>query len=478
MSRVPNPIKGIILGVGLILVRLGLMTEERARRTTDLAWPRIVTGLARMSKNAVDVAMVGIAVGGAAIAGVGIASPFWGFAFALGGGIAAGTIAMVSQRYGADAYEELGLAIRSSAVLTVGLTLPIALLFFTFPERILSLISTDPAVITQGTIYLRYISLGIPFAALNLIGSRALVGMDDAYTPMVLRAVGAVANIGFNAVLIFGLGMGVMGAAFGTVLANILVTCGFAVGLIRGGAPLAGSFPVTIDPGGRYLDHVMMWDLLTIGLPAMGRSLVWTVAELPMYGILDIFGQEILSAYVIVRRIWGLMNTPGWGFGLASSSLVGQSLGVGDETTAEAFGREIIRLSVGVFLVSALIVAIFADQIVWLFVDDPAEVNLAVATNLLYVACLSIVFRAVSVVVAGALDGSGDTRWTFMAQIVGMFGVAIPLVYVGATTPLGLWGLYLAFLAESVVPAALNYYRFKTGKWKVISRSYRPASAD
>ena len=353
-----------------------------------------------------------------------------------------------------------------------------ALVFFLIPEQILQLISSDPETIHYGSIYLRYVSFGIPFAALSLIASRTLVGADDAYTPMVLRAVGAVANIALNAVLIFGLDMGVMGAALGTVLSNVIVTAGFAIGLVRGRTPLAGTFPVTVDPRGDYLDFEVMWDLITIGLPAIGRSLVWTLAELPMYGLLDIFGQEILSAYVIARRIWGIMNTPGWGFGLASSSLVGQELGTGDEKTAESYGREILYHSIGIYILSALIVAIFADQIVWLFVDDPTEVNLAVATTLLYAACISIVFRAIAVVMAGALDGSGDTRWTFMSQLVGMFGVAIPLVYLGATTPLGLWGLYLAFFAEAGVPAALNYYRFRSGKWKVISRSYRPESTD
>lgn len=454
------------------------MSEDRARRTTNLAWPRIVTGLARMSKSAVDVAMVGVAVGGAAIAGVGIASPFWGLAFALGGGIAAGTIALVSQRFGAEAWDELGRAVRASAVLTLIITLPVVLIFIAIPHHILGLISTDPSTIEQGSIYLRYISLGIPFAGLNLIASRTLVGADDAYTPMVLRAVGAVANIVLNAILIFGFGMGVMGAALGTVLANIIISGGFAFGLVAGWAPLAGKFPITVDPRGSYFDGQMMWDVVTIGLPVIGRSLVWTLAELPMYGLLDIFGQEVLSAYVIARRIWGLMNTPGWGFGLASSSLVGQELGVGNETTAEAYGREIIRLSVGVYLVAALLVALTADQAVWLFIDDPGEVNIEVAVNLIYAACVAIILRSVAVVSAGALDGSGDTGWTFMAQLVGMFGCAIPLVYLGATTPLGVWGLYLAFLAESGVPATLNYYRFRTGKWKIISRSYRPESDD
>ncbi len=350
--------------------------------------------------------------------------------------------------------------------------------FLLVPEAILSLISSDAAVIEQGGIYLRYISVGVPFAALNLVGSRTLVGVDDAYTAMVIRAGGAVANIGINAVLIFGVGMGVMGAALGTVFANVLVTGWFVLGLTTGRAPLAGTFPLTVNPRGEYVNGRMMVDLVTIGLPVIGRRLAWSLAELPMFGILDMFGQEILSAYVIARRIWGLLSTPGWGFGLAASSLVGQELGTGAEETAEAYGREIIRFAVATYFLTALGVAIVAEPVVLLFVDDPAEVAIQVAVGLVYAACLAAVVRAIGGTAAGALDGSGDTRWTFMSQAIGMFGAAIPLVYLGATTALGIWGLYLASLAEAGVPAALNYYRFNSGEWKAISQAYRPDLPD
>lgn len=102
MERIPNPVRLVVYWVGLALVRTGLIDQERACRTTDLAWTRIVTGLVRMSKNAIDVAIVGIAIRTSAITGVGFASSFWGIAFALGGGVASGTIALVSQAYGAD----------------------------------------------------------------------------------------------------------------------------------------------------------------------------------------------------------------------------------------------------------------------------------------------------------------------------------------------------------------------------------------
>ncbi|MDG5820938.1 MATE family efflux transporter [Natronococcus sp. A-GB7] len=498
MVRSPNPIRLVILWIGLALARFGLISSERARRTTNLAWPRVLTGLARMSKNAVDVAMVGVAVGSTAIAGVGFAAPFWGLAFAIGGGVAGGTIALVSQRYGAEAFDSLGQAVRSSAVLVVLLTLPVTALFWTYPTELISIIGNDPETISQGATYLQIVGLGVPFAGLNLIGSRTFVGMDDAWTPMVVRAGGAAANIGLNAVLIFGLGLGVAGAALGTVLANVVVTATFAIGLTAGWLPGIGTFPFSVDPFGGYFHGETIRDLTSIGLPVMGTKSVWTVAEFPMLAIVALFGPQVVAAYVIARRIWGLMNTPGWGFGLAASSLVGQELGNGREGTAERYGREIVLFAVAVYVVAAAIVFAFAEPIVLAFTDDPAELSVPTAVALIYAACLAIVLKGISTGAEGALKASGDTRWPFYSQLVGMFGLAIPLAYLGAagltvpsatipilglSTPgvsipaLGLTGLYLAFIAETAAPAAINYYRFSTGRWKAISRGYRPGAA-
>ena len=471
--RRSNPVKLVILYIGLALVRAGLIEPERARRTTDLAWPRIITGIARMSKNAVDVAMVGIALGSAAIAGVGFAGPFWGLAFSIGGGIAAGTIALVSQRYGAEHFGDIDQAVRSSTAIVVALTLPVVAVFWLFPTELISLLSNDAEAIAFGASYLQIVALGVPFAALNLIGSRVFIGVDDAHTPMILRTGGALANIVLNAVLIFGLGLGVVGAALGTVLSNVVVTGAFAAGLVAGRLPGLGTLPVRIDPRGSYVDADIR-QLVGIGTPVIGRNLVWTVAEFPLLVIVALFGSEVVAAYVIARRIWGLMNTPGWGFGLASSSLVGRELGNGHEETAEAYGREIVRFAVAVYLVSAGIVFAFAEPIVVMFVGDGSAPVVPIAVSLVSAACVAIVLQGVSGAAAGPLDASGDTNWPFYSQALGLFGVAIPLAYVGATTSLGLYGLYLAFLAETTVPAVLNYYRFQSEEWKQVSRSYRP----
>ena len=117
---------------------------------------------------------------------------------------------------------------------------------------------------------------------------------------------------------------------------------------------------------------------------------------------------------------------------------------------------------------------VFADPIVGLFVDNPADPAIPIAVSMVSVSCFAIVFQGIASGASGPLDASGDTKWSFYSQFAGMFCVSVPVAYLGATTPLGIWGLYLSFAGETVVPAALNYYRLASGKWKVVSRSYRP----
>ncbi len=479
MARFPNPVRLVILAIGLALARAGLVERKHVHRTTDLAWPRIVTGLARMSKNAVDVAFVGLAVGPSAIAGVGFATPYWGIAFSLGGGFAGGTIALVSQRYGAEAFDELGQAIRSSAALVLAVTIPVACVFWLFPTELVSLMTSNERTVELGARYLRILSVGVPFAGLNLIGSRIYIGMDDSWTPMLVRSGGAISNIVLSGVFVFAFGWGVAGAALGTVLANVVVTGTFASGLVAGRLPGAGELPVQVNLVAKYVERDTIRQLVRIGLPVVGRNLVWTVAKFPMLAIVALFGQNVVAGYVISRRIWGLMNTPGWGFGLASSSLVGQELGSGDERAAEGYARDVIVFAVATYAVAAVIVFAFTEPIVVSFVGDSTDPSVPYAVALVHASCVAVLAQGVKGAAAGPLDASGDTRWPFYSQVVGMFGCAIPVAYLGATTSFGIVGLYLSFVAETTIPASINYYRFSTGKWKAISREFRPGvSAD
>ncbi|WP_408957016.1 MATE family efflux transporter [Natrinema sp. 74] len=482
---VPNPFRWLLLAVGYLLARFRVIDPRRVEQTTDLAWPRIVTGLARMSKSAADVAMVGIAIGPAAIAGVGLATPYWGVAFGIGGGVAGATISLVSQRYSGGTAASLSRAVTTSGLVVIAGLVPLAILYGAAPERLIALVGSDDAAIAYGADYLRVVALGVPFAGLNLIASRTLVGADDAWTPMVLRAGGAIVNVGINAVLLFVLETGVVGAAIGTVVANVLVLTAFVTGFTVGRLPLIGAFPVTLDVSRPFATAEDVHDVLAIGTPLVCTNGARRAAQFPLLAIVALFGPNVLAAYVVARRVRDLMDTPGWGFSLASSSLVGQELGAGDERDADTYGREILWFGTVVYVVSGAIVLIFAEQVGRLFVDDPSILPLV--TAFIAVACVSVVFRGVSSGATGPLRASGDTRWPFYGQVLGLYVFALPVAALGAMSvplpfleaiaPLGIGALYVALILETLVPAVVTYYRFTAGHWKAISRSYRPDSA-
>lgn len=427
-----------------------------------------------MSKATADVAMVGMALGAPAIAGVGYGVPFWTMAFMVGGGLAGGTISLVSQRFGADRPEAVSVAVWASAALAVVATLPLVVLFWTIPEPLIRLIGTGDAAIAYGADYLKVCSLAMPFAALNLVGSRALVGANDARTPMLIRAGGAVANIAVNAMLIFVLDLGVVGAALGTVLGNVAATLAFAYALLRGRFPFVGHLPFRLRLSGPRWDAGTARHLVRIATPLALRNMAQNGGQFPMLAIVGLFGPNVVAAFVIALRIRALMNTPGWGFGLASSSLVGQALGTRAEDTADAYARDALRFTVTVYAgVAAVVFACAAPLSAW-FVQDAAIVP--TTTFLVRATCGSVVLWGMMNGAMGPLRASGDTRWPFYAQVVGLGVCALPAAYIGATTSLGLWGLGTALVLETGVPAAIVYARYRTGSWKRISRANRQAA--
>lgn len=469
-----NPVRAVIEGLGALLGRIGLIDPDRAHRISELAWPRIVTGLARMSKATADVAMVGLALGASAIAGVGYGVPYWTLTFMIGGGIAGGTISLVSQRYGADRSEKIDVAVKVSAALAFVAMLPLVVLFVWMPEPLIRLIGTGDEAVQYGTRYLRVVSIAMPFSALNLIASRALIGADDAWTPMVVRAGGAAANIGINAILIFGLGLGVVGAALGTVLGSIGGTMLFAWALTTGRLPLVGPVPIHIDWSAPHWSVSDLRHLLHISTPLALRKIAQSGGQFPMLAIVGLFGPNVVAAYVVALRVRALMNTPGWGFGLASSSLVGQALGPGRVEEADVYARDTLRFTVTAYALVGVIVFAAARPISTIFVQDPSTV--AATVGLVRATCVSVILWGVMNGSMGPLRASGDTRWPFYGQILGLFGFALPVAYIGATTAVGFWGLYGSLILETGVPAAIVYYRYRTDRWKRIGHAYRSAA--
>jgi putative MATE family efflux protein len=237
-----------------------------------------------------------------------------------------------------------------------------------------------------------------------------------------------------------------------------------------------GASPVALSISGPQFDFGLTRQLVRVSTPLVARRLAEGIVSFPLLAIADSFGAEAVAALEVGRRVRNLANTITWGFSIAASTLVGQRLGRGEETDAAAFAREIIRLSLVVYLFVAAGVAVFAEPIAGIFVDDPTAVSLT--TRFVIVAAISVIPLGLGGSITGVLRGAGDTRIPFYATLFGLYVCALPVAYLGTITSLGVIALYIALVVETTVPAAITLWRVRTGRWKTVSRSYRPSTTD
>ena len=460
------------------LASAGVIDEPRLHATVDLAWPRIVTGFAIMSKRTVDLALVGIVIGPAAVAGLTLANAFWLVAKLLAIGLAGGTVSLVSQNYGGGDIDRASTVVRLSVVLSIAVGVPVAVIFGVAAEPLVDLLGEDPASIGYGATYLAVVAPGLLFEYLNLIASRTYAGVSDTVTPMAVRAGGGIANIALSATFVLGFDMGVAGAALGTAVATGLVTVVFAWGMLgRNYARGWGASPVPLTRSGTWLDIGLLRQIARVSAPLVARRAAQGLVVFPLLAIAATFGPVAVAAIGVGRQVRSLLGSFSWGFSIAASTLVGQELGAGAEGEAEAYGWGIVRLSAVVYVMVAAVVVAFGDPIAGIFVNDPASRDLS--AQFVRVAAASVVALGIDGSITGALRGAGDTRVPFLAALAGLYLVALPLAWLGTVVPaLGITGLLLALLAETAVPMVVNLRRFRSNRWKVISRDYRPSAGD
>jgi Na+-driven multidrug efflux pump len=174
---------------------------------------------------------------------------------------------------------------------------------------------------------------------------------------------------------------------------------------------------------------------------------------------------------------------PAWGYSTASSTLVGQSIGAGDEEEATDYGWQTLRIALGTQVLIAALIILLARPITLAF--DTRYVGLTV--EFVRIFGLGVAGFSVSRTMRGALRGAGDMRWPFYGGLVGTYLVRLPLgaiaVPAGAAVltiggvsidpgyGFGLGAIYAAILADMYVRAGFNVVRFWSGKWKQVARS-------
>jgi putative MATE family efflux protein len=434
---------------------------EDRRRIIALAWPAVLANLMYTVVSLIDLIMVG-SLGAEAVAAVGLGGLLIWVSYGVMASVATGTTALVARFIGAGEKRNSEKVLAQSFVLVAGFSIFITASALIYSEKILVFIGAERVVAELGGIYLRAVFLATVFIFLSFVAEGALRGAGDTKTPLKIDLIINGINLCLDYLLIYGnFGfpkLGVLGAGIASASA-------FTVGaLLYFMVLMSRKYVLSFELSDLAIDFGMMRRILRIGVPSSMEKLIMSGSMTVYASIIVGFGTIPLAAHQIGLRIEALSFMPGIGFAVAATALVGQNLGANERKKAYAMGWETSKLCAGLMSLIGVILFLFPHGFILLFTRDEGVLELGVLY--LRLVAISQPALALTFVLAGALNGAGDTRWVMYTTIFGLWFFRLPLAYfLGITLGYGVFGAWIAMIIDIFVRSLALGYRFKSKKW-------------
>lgn len=367
-----------------------------------------------------DTAMVGH-LGGTPLAGLGLASAVLQTIIGLMVFLAYATTPAVARRVGLG--DERG-AVASGIDglwLALGLGTALAAVGWWAAPALVGMFGASTAVTAEASVYLSISMAGLPAMLVVFAATGLLRGLQDTRTPLWVAGIGFTANIGLNAVFIYGLGWGIAGSAVGTVIAQWGMVAVYLVVIARHAARV-GASPWPHHAGVLRGAASGGWLFLrTVSLRAALLLATWAATSL---------GPDELAAYQVAITLYFTLGFALDALAIAAQALIGKGLGAGDLVQVRAVLRRCLQWGAGAGVLLGALVIATAWVLPAVFTSSP-EVA-ALLPPALVVLGLSAPLGGIVFVLDGVLIGAGDARylaWTGLVNLAVFVPLALGVVW-------------------------------------------------
>ncbi len=430
-----------------------------------LAWPSALESILISLIGAVDTMMVS-ALGTSAIAAVGLTNQPKMILLSIIFSLNTAITAIVARRKGQNDPESANSTLRQGVMISAGVSALLSSLGFIFAKPLMLFAGANADTLEMSIAYFRIIAISVFFNAVCMTINAAQRGAGNTRISMKTNILSNVVNVIFNFLLIegrFGFPrMEVVGAATATLL-------GTMAGLALAIASVIGKHKfLHLDFHSKWaFDRGTMKNIFNIGGSAMVEQVFMRIGFFAYSRIIAELGTVAYATHQICMSILGFSFCFGDGLTVASSSLVGQSLGAKKPDYAMAYGKIGQRLALTVSTLLALIFALGRNFLVTLYSDDPEVI--ALGSIIMIVIALTTHAQTSQVVFSGCLRGAGDTKYVAMVSFISI-GVIRPVLTYLLCLPFGfgLMGAWIALFIDQYVRFFCSWARFRKGKWQKI----------
>lgn len=444
----------------LTLIREGkpLKHRQQLRLTFLLSFPAIIAQLSSIAMQYIDASMVG-SLGTDASASIGLITTstwlFWGICSAAVSGFSV----QVAHLIGAGLFDRARNVLRQSFTAMIIFSGVLAVLGMSISGHLPIWLGGEEAIRRPASNYFFIFSLFLPVLQVSFLAGSMLRCSGNMKVPSLLNVLMCLLDVVFNFFLIFparsfsvgtfnvtipGAGLGVEGAALGTVLAE-LVTALFMVYYLCWKSDLlriagqSGSFRVNID---------VLVNAVRIGLPMGLEHIAICSAQIILTVIVAPLGLVAIAANAFAVIAESLCYMPGYGIGEAATTLAGQCLGAGRIKLMKRFGNITVLSAMMIMGLMGVILYIAAPSIIG--VMSPVTDIRILGAEILRIEAFAEPMFAASIVAYGYFVGMGRTLLPSIINMVSIWGVRITLAAVLAPV-MGLKGVWLAMCIELCV---------------------------
>lgn len=434
------------------------MTQgEKLRLIISLSIPSILAQISATVMFFIDASMVGH-LGAKASASIGLVETTGWLMGGLGAAANMGFSVQVAHAIGANDFERARRVLRQSLVCCLLWSLSITTVALLVSGRLPYWLGGSAEIAHDASLYFALIGVFGIFYQIEGLGGSMLKCSGNMKIPSMLNICMCLMDVIFNYLFIYILGMGVMGAALGTGLAELVTACLMMYFLLVRSDMLSlvgrpGSFKPKAD---------VVQNAIKIGAPMGLQHLLMGGAQIVSTLIVAPLGTVAIAAHSLGITVESLCYMPGFGIAEAATTLVGQSFGAGKRKLTQSFAHMSMGLGVAVMTLMGVLMWIFASELMSLM--TPVDEIIAIGAECLRIEAFAEPMFAASIVINGIFIGVGDTLRPAIMSLASMWGVRLTLAALLATT-YGLPGVWTAMAIELTFRGIIFLVRLVQGGW-------------
>ena len=380
-----------------------LMTEGNIwEKIIKFALPLMLGYLFQQFYTAVDSIVVGNFVSKQALAAVGTTTPIVNMLIGFFTGLSSGASVVIARSFGAQNHKKLEDAIHTAIGMIFALSVVATAIGVFMVPYTLRFMKTPDDVFVESKTYLTIYFAGIASLMIYNMGAAILRAVGDSKRPLYFLIASSFVNIIFDLVFVIVFKLGVAGAAYATVLSQIISSV-LVLGTLT---KEKGIYKLCWEK--IKIHKYVMKEIFHIGLPTALQQSITSFSNVFVQSYINSFGSSVMAAWSAYVKIDHFAIIPLDSISMSITTFVGQNLGTKDVKRAEKGTKYASILAFAATIAITAPILIFASHLIMLFNREAEVVEYGAFLLRFMTPFYSIV--AVNSVLSGALCGSGDTK--------------------------------------------------------------------